>query len=79
VGLLRAGDDQQAGGVAVEPVHDPGSLRFPARRAVRQHAVDERAGLVTPRRMNDDTRRLVDDEQMLVLVDDSEPHLLRHE
>lgn len=29
--------------------------------------------------MNDNTRRLVDDEQMLVLVDDSKPHLLRHE
>jgi hypothetical protein len=67
VDVLRARDDQQPGGVAVEPVHDPGAPRGPAGDAAALQRLGERAGLVAARRVHDDAGRLVDDEQVLVL------------
>jgi len=43
---------------------------------VREQAVHERAALVSCARVDDDTRWLVDHEQVLVLPDDVEIHLL---
>ena len=79
--LVRARDHEQARGVAVEPVDDAGAPRLRAScDRLRQEAVDERAVRMTCRRMHDDARRLVDDEQMLVPVGDPEAlHLLRLE
>ena len=71
VGLFRAGDDEQAGGVSVEPVDDPRPILLSARRAADE-AVDERAAPVAGSRMDDDPGRLVDHEQMLVLVGNPE-------
>ena len=72
VRLLRAGDDEQARRVAVEPVDDPGPLGLRRRAApCASSAVDERPVAVPGAGMDDDARRLVDDEQVLVLVGDA--------
>ena len=69
VRLVRAGDHEEPGCVAVEPVDDPGAVALlPALDRVREQAVDERAGAVPRRRVHDDAGRLVHDEQVLVLV-----------
>ena len=69
------GDHQQAARVAIEAMDDPGSLDAgdPAAGrpvAVGQERVDERAAGVAGRRMDDQPGRLVDDQQVVVLVDD---------
>src|SRR5919197_3254660 len=46
MGFLRTGQGDQAGGVAVEPVHDTGPLGVAACDAARQR-IDERAALMT--------------------------------
>ena len=45
--------------------------------AVRQERVDERAARMTGRRVDDEPRRLVDDQQVRVLVDDPQGDLGR--
>ena len=78
--LGRPCDDEQPGGVAVEPVDDPGPVGLLAARSlVRQQAVDEGPGRMARRRMDDEPGRLVDDEQVLVLVGDPQRQLLRLE
>ena len=63
---------QQPGGVAVEPVHDAGALRIgPAGHAARQRLHERPVG-VPVARVHDDAGRLVDHEQVLVLVGDPE-------
>ena len=84
--LLRRvvlGDHQQAARVAVEPVDDAGP-RDPGDAAVLrstrpgQQRVHERVAVVMAgRRMDDETGRLVDDEQVVVLVDDPERDVRR--
>jgi hypothetical protein len=78
IGLLRAGHDEQARRIAVEPVHDAGAVLLPT-PGPSGETVDERTARVAGRRMNDDTGRLVDDEQLIVLVGDPELHLFRNE
>jgi hypothetical protein len=51
-------------------VHDPGPLRIAAGDAAVEEALDERAGGVPGTRVDDQPGRLVDDEQVLVLVGD---------
>src|SRR5205823_8327986 len=78
VSLLRAGDHEQPRGVAVETVDDPGALRHvPARDPALEQGVHESAVSVARRRMYDDSGRLVHDQEVLVLVRDSEIPLLR--
>ena len=79
--LVRAGDDEQPGRVAIEPVHDPGPvLVVTAGRVEREQPVHERAALaMSGAWMHDDAGRLVDHEQVLVLEGDAQIHLLRHE
>ena len=80
MGLVGAGDDEEPRGVAVESMDDPRPRRIaPARDGVREESVDERAVRVPGRRVDDDAGRLVDDEEILVLVHDAQRHLLRHE
>src|SRR5947208_4476827 len=69
--ILRARDDEQARGVAVEPVDDPRSLGLSPRHTARQQ-LGERVLAVSARRMHDQAGGLVDDEQVLVLVCDRE-------
>src|ERR1700754_508903 len=72
VRVLVAGEHEQAGRVAVQAVHDAGAFGVvPARDAARE-GLHERALGVAVARVDDDTRRLVDHEQVLVLVGDRE-------
>ncbi len=76
VGRVGLGDDEQAGRVLVEPVDDAGPPHAAdprqARPAMADERVDQRALGVARRRMDDEARRLVDDDEMFVLVDDVE-------
>ena len=69
--LLRARDDEQARGVAVEAVHDPGALGLAAGEP-RREQLGERLLAVPAGGVHDEARPLVDDEQVLVLVGDRE-------
>jgi hypothetical protein len=77
VRLVVLGDHHQPGRVAVEPVHDAGAVRIAARRSPLEQPVDERTPRVSWSRVDDDAGRLVDDEEMLVLVGDAQRHFLR--
>ena len=79
VRLVGARDDEQAGGVAVEAVHDPGPVLVAAGGVVLDQPVHERSRRVPDARMDDDSRRLVDDQQVLVLPGDVQVHRLRLE
>ena len=77
--LMRAvvlGDDQKAGGVLVEPVHDARPLHAADAgervAAMRDQRVDQCAGRMPGRRMHHEAARLVDDDEIVVLVDDIE-------
>ena len=70
VRLLGARDDEQPGGVAVEAVDDAGALGVAAGGAVREQ-LRERVLAMALGGMHDDAGRLVDDEQVLVLVGDA--------
>ena len=69
------GDHQQPARIAVEAMDDArpldaGDAAPGLAVAVRQERVDERAARMTGRRVDDEPGRLVDDQQVLVLVDD---------
>jgi hypothetical protein len=68
--LRRTRHDEESRGVTIEPVHDAGPVRISTRRAALQQAVNECAALVTGRRVDDYARRLVDDEEAVVLPGD---------
>jgi hypothetical protein len=80
VGELRARDDEQPGGIAVEAVDDAGALRVAAgrlgrsgrRRGALREQLGERVLAVALGGVDDDSGGLVDDEQVLVLVGDRE-------
>ena len=78
LGRVVLGDHQQPARVAVEAMDDarPGDAGDPAvlgPAGPRQQRVDQRVAVVVPgRRVDDEARRLVDDEQVVVLVDDRE-------
>src|SRR5438876_4071395 len=73
---VRLGDDQEAGGVAVEPVHDPRAPGVrPAGPPPRQRA-GQRAAAVARGRVYDHAGGLVDHEQAVVLVHDVERNVL---
>ena len=74
------GDDDQPGGVLVEPVDDARPLHAADARqrlaAMADQRIDQRAVGMAGRRMDDEPRRLVDDDEMLVLEDDVERNVL---
>ena len=70
VSVLR--HHQQSGGLLVEPMDDAGARHAGELRTVREQSVEHRAAPVAAARMHDEPRRLVDDDQCVVLVDDAE-------
>ena len=74
-------DDQQPRRILVDPVDDagPGDAADARQRAAAmvEQRVDQRSVEIAGRRMNDQARRLVDDQQMLVLEDDLQRNVLR--
>src|ERR1700730_12555128 len=79
VRLFRARDDHEPRGVAVEPMHDAGTSGISAGDVALEQPLDERAGRMPGGGMHHEARRLVDHDQVLVLVHDAEIHLLRLE
>ena len=63
VGLVVAGDDQQAAGLLVEPVDDPGALGVGAAAEDLAQLVDQGRPAVRGRRVDDEPGRLVDHRQ----------------
>ena len=80
MGAVGLGDDHDAGRVLVEAVDDAGPLdAADARQAVAamvDQRVDQRAGPVAGARMDDQPGRLVDDDQVVVLVENVERDVL---
>ena len=79
MGQVVLDDDQQARGVAVEPVDDPRPVLAGDGRervVVELEGVDQRAGPVPLGRVGDHAGRLVDDGERLVLVDDLDRDVL---
>ena len=66
--LLALGDHHQPGRVAVEPVHDVGR---PAATCSVLEQLDQGPATVARRRVHDEARRLVDDQQPVVLEHDA--------
>src|SRR5439155_13943331 len=80
IDLVGARHDHQTGGVAVETVDGPRALPLvTAGHVVRQQTVHEGSAAVTRSGMNDDSRGLVDDQQVLVLVGDPDRGVLGDE
>ena len=75
VDLVVLGDDQQPRGVAIEPMDDPRPRRLLATGGPPLERLRERSHPVTARRMHDHAGRLVDHQQVLVLVGDAELRL----
>ena len=81
MGAQAAGDDHHAGSVLVQPVHDPRAGQRGQRLIEMQQRVLQRAVRVARRRMHHQARRLVDDDQVVVGVEDIQrnrfrPHLV---
>ena len=69
VGVLGPRDDQQPGGVAIEPMHDPRTLRIRASGGAQRQKLAGESSRPLPRSgMHDETGGLVDDDEVLVLV-----------
>ena len=70
------GDDEQSRGSLVEAMHDAGTLDAAdagkAVAAMGDERVDERSACVSGARVHDEVRRLVDDDDVAILVDDVE-------
>ena len=78
---LGLGDDHQPAGVLVKAMHDarppnPADCREVG-AAVADQRVDEGAVRIARRRMDNQSCRLVDDNQMCVLEADGQRHRLR--
>ena len=72
----RLGDNHQAARILVEAVHDAGARDVVQLRQVVQQGVEQGAAPVAVARMDDESGRLVEDEQRLVLIDDIERNVL---
>jgi len=70
--LVRARDDEQAGGVAIEAMDDPGALGVGASGRGSAEQLRERPGAMPARGVNHEAGGLVDDEQLGVFVGDRE-------
>ncbi len=74
MGGVIAGDDEQAAGVLVEAVDDPRALGvIAAAEHVAKLADQGRAG-VRGRRVDDEARRLVDDGEVVIDMNDPQLH-----
>ena len=70
MGPRAAGDDQQAGGVLVQPVDDPGPRQCGEAGVEVQERIQHRPLAVPGPRMHDEAGRLVHDQDLGVFVDD---------
>lgn len=79
VGLIVFGHHHDAGGILVQPVHDARSgdtaNAREAATAVMQQGVDKSPAPITGGRVDNKTRRLVDDNEVLVFKQDVERYV----
>ena len=68
----RLRDQHDPRGVAIEAMDEMDAAAAPARRAVREQRVHQRAGRIALRRVHDEPGRLVDGEERVVLVEHGE-------
>ena len=73
----RPGHDQESAGLLVQPMDDAGARHAGEGGRVVQQRVQQRSVPVAAARMDDEARRLVDDDQRLVLVHDRQRDRLR--
>ena len=78
---VRLRDDEEARGVLVDPVDDPGAL-FAADAGefapeMVEQRIDQRSGRRSRGRVHDNARRFIDDDKVVVLVEDLEGDVLR--
>ena len=78
-GELVPGQDQQAGGVPVQPVDCPVYERFPLLKKIPGHPVGQSAGIMAGGRVNGNTAGLIYHQQVFILVDKVQIHRLRRE
>ncbi len=72
MGLVRACDDEQTGGVAIEAMDDAGALGIGPSGDSGAEQLGERAGAMPARGVNHEAGGLVDDEQLVIFVGDRE-------
>jgi 4-hydroxy-3-methylbut-2-en-1-yl diphosphate synthase IspG/GcpE len=81
VRLFRLGGDHHPGRIAVQSMHNTRALDaadpLQAIAAMKQQGIDQRAIGRTGSRMNHHAHRLVDHDQLVVLVEDIERDILR--
>ena len=77
VGAQVAGDDKQAAGVFVEAVHDAATRQLCCFGEVVQQGVQQGAVRIARRRMDDQSGRFVDDDDVGVGMNDVERNILR--
>ena len=77
--VLILSHDHQTGGISVQSVHDTRTRQRSENRIVGKQAVEKCIVPMPGRRMNHETGRLVDDEDVLVLVNDIKVHRNRFE
>ncbi len=73
---IRLGDDHETACLLVEAMHDARSLDAAdagqARAAMGEQSVDKGAAVMPGGRVHNESRRLVDDNKIVILVDDIE-------
>lgn len=77
LGRGTTGHHEQTAGVAIESMHDAASGKRCHGGVVRKQTVDQCAVRVSCRRMHHQTRRLVDNDDIRVLMNDPQIHCLR--
>jgi hypothetical protein len=70
--LIVAGDEHQAARSLVEPVHDAGALGIPSPAQQLPELIHKGRTPMRRRRMHDQPRRLLDDGEALVYVDETQ-------
>ncbi len=77
--LGRLGDHDQPRRVSIQPINRMNAASFLLFRKISGHRIHQRFLRTSVRRMNHHPRRLVDDEQPFVLVNDGERQRNRHD
>jgi hypothetical protein len=78
---ISQGNGQQTCGIPIEAVNDAGTKRIAPRAqllAMMKQRIDQSAFVVTRRRVYDETRRFVHDQQFLIRVDEVQRDILRN-
>ena len=75
--LQGSGHDQQAAGVLVEPMDDPGARQLPRARIQTEQRILQRVGGIPGPRMHHQAGGLVHHEHVAILMDQGERNVLR--